>query len=459
MKRLLKHTGFTLFILVTSAVYANDFKVGIGRKIVTPKAPAWLTGYAVRDKPADGVIHDLWAKAVAIKGNGKELVVIVSTDLLGLSHEVSEDVAREINEKYGIPRSALMFNSSHTHSGPMVWPALSVIADYDMANQQVVSTYGHQLTGDLIEVIEMSLKDMKPMKIFSGFGSADFAKNRRQKTDNGIINGVNPSGAVDHDVPVIKIETDDGTVQAILFAYACHNTTVTSNNYSINGDYAGFAQIELEKAFQGATAMFIMGCGGDQNPYPRGSLDIARQHGSTLAVEIKKILNGTLKRLQPNIRTAFTTVKLTFKPAAIKTFQKDMVGDNVFLQRRAMLMLQAYNKGWDAGSYPYPVQAIRLSNDLVILALAGEVVVDYALRVKKKYDREKVIVAGYSNEVMCYIPTRKMLEEGGYEADQSMIYYGMQGPFEVNVEERIMSAIDGVIKKASRRSRGTDKMK
>jgi hypothetical protein len=102
------------------------------------------------------------------------------------------------------------------------------------------------------------------------------------------------------------------------------------------------------------------------------------------------------------------------------------------------------------------VQAIRLSNDLVILGLAGEVVVDYALRVKKKYDREKVIVAGYSNEVMCYIPTRKMLEEGGYEANQSMIYYGMQGPFKVNVEERIMSAIDGVMKKTSRRSRRTD---
>jgi hypothetical protein len=215
----------------------------------------------------------------------------------------------------------------------------------------------------------------------------------------------------------------------------------------INGDYAGYAQIELEKNFSGATAMFLMGCGGDQNPFPRGTLELAAKHGKTLSDEVIRVLSQKLKQIKPSILTAYTIVDLHFKEVDVKKFQQDLVSDNVFLQRRARLMIEAYNKSWDVSRYPYPVQAIRLSENLTILALAGEVVVDYSLIAKKTYGREKVIVAGYSNEVMCYIPTKKILAEGGYEPDQSMIYYGMRGPFKDDVEEKILSAIELVMKK------------
>jgi hypothetical protein len=293
----------------------------------------------------------------------------------------------------------------------------------------------------------MAIGNLKPMKLSSGLGSVDFAKNRRQKTEKGIINGVNDSGPVDHDVPVLKLATQDGKLQAVLFSYACHNTTVQGNNYMINGDYAGYAQIELEKNFPGATALFLMGCGGDQNPFPRGTMELAAKHGKTLSDEVKQVLSGKLKPIELSILAAYTVVDLEFKEVDIKKFQEDLLSDTVFLQRRAKLMVEAYNKSWDVSRYPYPVQAIKLSKDLTIIALGGEVVVDYSLIAKKAYGRENVIVAGYSNEVMCYIPTKKILAEGGYEADQSMIYYGMPGPFKDNVEEKILSAIELVMKK------------
>ncbi len=436
-----------LFLLISATLYAEDFRAGIGRKIITPGNPVWLSGYANRTKPAEGVEHDLWAKAVAIESAKKELVVIVTTDLLGLSHQISAEVANQVSQKFGITRPNLMLNSSHTHSGPMVWPSLSVIAEYDVAGQQAVSKYSKKLTTDLVAVIEMAIRNLKPMKLSSGMGSVDFAKNRRQKTEKGIINGVNDSGPVDHDVPVLKFETPDGKLQAVLFTYACHNTTVQGNNYIINGDYAGYAQIELEKNFPGATALFLMGCGGDQNPFPRGTMELAAKHGKTLSDEVKQVLSGKLKPIELSILAAYTVVDLEFKEVDIKKFQEDLLSDTVFLQRRAKLMVEAYNKSWDVSRYPYPVQAIKLSKDLTIIALGGEVVVDYSLIAKKAYGRENVIVAGYSNEVMCYIPTKKILAEGGYEADQSMIYYGMPGPFKDNVEEKILSAIELVMKK------------
>jgi len=97
------------------------------------------------------------------------------------------------------------------------------------------------------------------------------------------------------------------------------------------------------------------------------------------------------------------------------------------------------------------VQALRFDRDLTLVALAGEVVIDYQLRIKREYgEREPVVVAGYSNDVPCYIPSRRVLKEGGYEAVDSMIYYGMPGPFDEDVEETLMAAVRKVMKLVGR---------
>ena len=104
-------------------------------------------------------------------------------------------------------------------------------------------------------------------------------------------------------------------------------------------------------------------------------------------------------------------------------------------------MLDALDAGRTIDRMEYPVQIIRFGRTLTIVALGGEVVVDYDLRIRREYPGEPLIVAGYSNDVMCYIPSARVLREGGYEANESMIYYGQQGPFAEDVEDRIMNAV------------------
>ena len=96
---------------------------------------------------------------------------------------------------------------------------------------------------------------------------------------------------------------------------------------------------------------------------------------------------------------------------------------------------------------PYPVQGIRFGKSLTLLALGGEVVVEYALRIKREFSRERLIVAGYSNDVMAYIPTAAMLKEGGYEPVTSMRYYDFPSPFAPDVEERVMSSVKEVLRR------------
>lgn len=418
--------------------HAEGIRAGVAKIAITPELPMWLTGYANRDEPAKGVVHDLWAKALALEDGVGGRVVIVTTDLLGLSHEIAEEVARQVNFKYGINRSQLLLNSSHTHSGPMIWPCLDVIYEFTPEDQQRVSRYSRQLTEDLVKLIDTAMTALAPAMLSSGHGQADFAINRR--------NAIHNNGPVDHDVPVLKVSTPEGKLLAVLFGYACHNTTVVADNFLFNGDYAGFAQIELEKNNPGAVALFLMGCGGDQNPAPRGTIDQARQHGKSLADAVQKVLAGDLHVVRAPIRTDYTVTDLSFRPFDPEIYRKDIVGSDRFLQRRAKLMLEAYNKGWQVSRLPYPVQAVRFANDLTILALSDEVVVDYSLAMKKEFVNENLIVAGYCHEVMCYIPSRRIIKEGGYEPDESMIYYGFPGPFSDDVEDRVTLAIRQVMK-------------
>jgi len=440
-----------LWLMLGSSAWGAEFKAGVARRIITPALPIWMSGYAARTKPADGVVHDLWAKALAIEDNRGRRAVIVTTDLIGLPHEVSQAVAMRVQKQFGLGRAQLLLNSSHTHSGPVVWPSIRVLFNFNSEDARRAELYAQRLVEDLVAVAGEAIRDLAPAQISVGHGAAVFAINRREPTKEGVRIGVNTQGPVDHDVPVLKVTGRDGKLRAVLFGYACHNTTLGGNFYQISGDYAGFAQLELEKRHPGAAAMFLILCGADQNPNPRGTLDLAMTHGKSVAEAVERALAGKLRTVRPPLRAAYSEVSLEFAPHERKTFEAEALNTDPFRQRRARLMLKAYDEGRPERSITYPVQGLRFDNDLTLLALGGEVVVDYALRIKQEFPRENLIVAGYSNDVMGYIPSQRVLKEGGYEPVDSMIYYGHPGPFSANVEDTVIGAARQILRKLGAR--------
>jgi neutral ceramidase len=406
-----------------------------------------MSGYAVRSKPSEGVLQDIWAKALAFEDSKGGRVIIVTTDLIGLPRSVSEVVSARVLKEHGIERARLILNSSHTHTGPVVRANLAAMYNLSDDQQRAVDEYTRDLIDNLVSVSSAAIGDLKPAKVEFGKGTAPFAINRRQFNAKGVSIGTNSTGPVDHDVPVIRVTGPDGSLRAVLFGYACHNTTLTGEFYQISGDYAGFAQAELERQHPGATALFLMLCGADQNPNPRSSLQLAEQHGKTLAGQVSEVLKGKLSPLKPPIRAALQVVDLSFVPHTRDTFEEELKSDNQFKVRRAQAMLKGYDEGRPVRRVTYPVQAVRFGDSLALVTLGGEVVVDYSLRTKREYPKENVVVAGYSNDVMCYIPSKRVLKEGGYEANDSMIYYGQPGPFTEEVEESIFSAIGSVMER------------
>lgn len=211
---------------LSGGVFAADFQAGVARVKITPPVPFYLSGYGARTNPATVVRSDLWAKALALQDKKGGRVVLVTTDLIGLPREITDVVAELVQRRHGLLRSQLLLNSSHTHSGPVVWSNLRLLFNFTPAEKERAVQYAAKLTDDLTALVGSALADLAPAKLSCGHGAANFAVNRRQPTPKGFIIGVNPDGPVDHDVPVLKVVGEKGELRAVLFGYACHNTTV-----------------------------------------------------------------------------------------------------------------------------------------------------------------------------------------------------------------------------------------
>ena len=432
-----------------------NWKAGAASIVITPDESMWMAGYAARNKPSEGKVHDLHAKALAMEDENGTRLVIVTVDLIGIPRPTRDWLAEHAKQSYDLEPEALLLNASHTHSGPVIRETrYSIYGNtlYGLSPEQIQQSnkYVDDLQERLLELIGRAIENLAPAKLSYTHARAGFAMNRRLKTETGVQNSPNPDGPVDHDVPVLRIDDSEGKLLAVLFGYACHCTTLSFYQYC--GDYAGFAQEYIEQAHPGTTAMFMAGCGGDQNPYPRGgpnTLDYCKQHGRALANGVEVALTVKARPVAGPVRAGLDTVTLDFAEVPTKEqLEQQAKSTDKYERRHAEVLLEEINqKGAIRTTYPYLVQVVRFGGDLTMVALAGEVVVDYSLRLKSELPGRAVWVAGYSNDVFGYIPSARVLREGGYEAGDAMRYTDLPGPFAPSVEERIVAKVHELVKK------------
>lgn len=445
MRKIAAHWVVGLVVFFTSFGSAAEWQVGMARTDVTPAKLLWMAGYGARKHPAEGTLHRLWAKALVIEDQQGQRAVIVTADLIGdnLGRESADGVGKRVHQRTGIERDRILINFSHTHCGPVTRTGDGALVTYPLNAQQRadVNAYTRTLEEKLVRLIEEACGTMRPAELAFGEGKATFAANRRER--------YKPNGPVDHIVPVLRVTDEDGRLLAALFGYACHTAALGGNFYLYNGDYAGFAQIAFEAAHPGAMAMFMMGCGGDVNPAPRGTVELAEQHGQSLAAAVDQVLADELHPLRGPLTVAFQRVDIPFVDPPTKEELQNRRGEgNAFDQRLTEVLLKRIaDEGSLETAYPCPVQVIRFGDDLSLVALSGETVVDYALRLRREFKSRRLWVAGYSNEVFAYLPSERVLAEGGYEGGGAMKYFGFHGPFKPGVEDRVV----GLVKKLMER--------
>ena len=416
---------------VSQAGERGMWRAGCARTIITPPESIWMAGYASRNHPSEGVRQDIWAKALALEDASGSLGVIVTMDILSIPKVFSDNVRDELAEHYGLSRAQVILNVSHTHSGPVLDGDLPHLYPLSEEEEDVVINYTDWLGEKLVTVVGDALKDLGPARLSSGNGIVRFAVNRRNNKEKQLTPSTELKGPTDHSVPVLKVEDDRGKTKALLFGYACHNTVIL--DYNICGDYAGFAQEELEMrhnwpladgAFPGVQAMFFQGCGADQNPLPRRKVSLAVQYGHELAAAVDQALESDMRPLDPVLTTRYCELDLPFdKIASDEELQELAEGDNYKARwAREMLNRKAAGETFP-DKYPYPIQYWQLG-DQKIFTLGGETVVEFALRFKENFG-EDAFVMGYCNDVMSYIPSETVWDEGRYEGANAHFVYNL----------------------------------
>jgi neutral ceramidase len=459
----IKPVGIVFLLgLVTSAFAAEaGWKAGTATANITPHQPQWMAGYGGRTRPAEGTLHPLFIKVLALEDARGHRAIVLSSDLLGIPQSIYNNTCTTLKQRFGLERAQIMLNASHSHCTPVLRNALYDAYPLPDEQRPIIERYSTELEAKIIETVGSAFAALAPARVAAGQGIARFAVNRRNNPEGSVPKLIEQNarkGPVDHAVPMLAVSAGDGALKAIVFGYACHNTTLSFNQWC--GDYAGFAQMALERNHPGAVAMFFMGCGADQNPLPRREVFLAQRYGEMLAAAVEDVLLQSPARLAPSLRTAHELVSLDFGDALSVSELESLAllppGKQPSTQSRwaARLLAEAKAGKPFPRSYPYPVQVWQLGGKQLWVALGGEVVVDYALRFKREFGAD-TWVAGYVNDVMAYIPSARVLAEdkpprapgrSGYEGNTSMYVYGQPAHrWADDVEDRIAGSVQKLV--------------
>lgn len=453
-----RHLGIVpgvLFAICGSPAFAAEpalVPVGAAVVDVTPGYPIRMVGYESRKTESEGIASRLKARALAIGSDDDAAggpAVLVAVDNCAVGGKFVEEVAARLNKKAKIARERFVVCSTHTHCAPGLSSGLDFIFGNPLPSDQRshIDRYTRELTDAIEKVALDALAARAPASLAWGQGQAGFAANRRVLKDGRWLNfGVNPNGPVDHHLPVLRATDAAGKVKAVLFGYACHCTTLGGEFNKICAEWTGYACDEIEQRLPGAIAVAIIGCGADANPEPRRNLDDAKQHGLAAGREVDRLIKSTLTPLPGGIQCRLRKLELPLEPLPTRAKLEEQTSQRGAAGFLARTLIGRLDRGESLPTnVPYVVQTWCFGDDMAMVFLAGEVVVDYALRLKWEIDAERLWVAAYSNDVPCYIPSRRVLSEGGYEADFSMIYYGYPSRLASATEDLIIQAVHSLL--------------
>ena len=400
----MRATSFILLLLSLCEGLSTDLTtVGVARVEITPSYAVTLSGYGNRTKMSDGVEQRVWAKALAFNPGTDDVAVLLTVDNCGVPFHVRREVLRRL---MNIKPERFAILSSHTHSAPMLKGVLANLFSRDLTKEErtAINRYTEDLTVALVKVARDAMAKPTPAKISWGIGKSKMAENRRYG-----------GGPTDDDVPVMRVTDKHGNILAVLANYACHCTAISGKLTKVCGDWAGYTQQFIEEQFPGATALIAIGCAGDQRPAKRFGLEFAKENGAEVGRAIVEVLGQGMTPLDQAPSCQAEQIDLPLVAARPRAdWEKLAQSKNRSFAYPARKNLQRLDRGEELQkSVPYYVQSWRFGDDLLMVFLPGEVVVDYSVRLKFRYDRQRTWVNAYANDVPCYIPSERVLREGG----------------------------------------------
>lgn len=425
-----------------ASAQAEWVPVGVAKVDITPETPVRMYGYAARTTESEGIAGRLYAAALAIgSDDGEGPAVLLTVDCGAVPRELTESVLQRIQSTHPLKPERFQLSHSHNHSGPNLrWGA-----GIEGQQRERLEQYAALLTDRLEQVVRDALDSRQPARLAWTQGSVGFAANRRVLKDGKWVGfGAVPDGAVDHSLPLLCATDAEGNRLAVVVNYACHATTLRGNFRQIHGDWVTCAQEAIQADFPGTIAMVMIGCGADADPYPHGTVQLCEQHGRAVADEVKRLLAGPLQPISGAITARTTTLEIPFQPAPSEEEVQDLAKTSYAVKR----LVGQQQGDQTPKSRSFTMATWTFGDDLAMVFFSDEVVVDYALRLKREFDADRLWITAYVGDVSGYIVSKRLLEEGGYEVNNSLTHvvtYGRPQLLQPAMEDRVLEALHALL--------------
>ena len=404
IKHILSLLIFFQLCLVCSGITPDEFRAAVVKIDITPDDPQLMAGYGARTLKSKGV-HDRIFHRIVVMDNGTEQFILVSSELGKFSPSVYDQVAEQLQNKYGINPVNFWWSYTHTHAAPQVGPpGLSGISSPDNKNYKD-DNYTALLKRKLIEGIMEARQKLEPARLGVGWGFSQANINRRALDIDGKATiGLNPDGPVDRRIGMLRIDKEDGSPLVLIVNYPIHGTVMGPENLEISGDAPGVVAEYVEQNI-GAPVLFINGAAGDLAPIYSVYPNPKDGHLS----EFRVLLGDRILEANRKISTTKDEVTLVTGSLTVKTPRKaglDWPAD-----------LGKYTSTSKSGTKMVllPVRFLKINEDIVIWSAPIELFCEISNEIRDRSPFPYTFYFGYTNGHMRYLVTDVAWKQGGYE--------------------------------------------
>jgi len=381
--------------LLLTSFYLNPksqiagLKAGFAKVNITPTQPVRMSGYEARSEPFKGVHDDLFASA-SVFDNGDLKTCIITADVIGFSHQFTDETRALIEKETGISAMNVMITAVHNHGAP-------ITAVYTKNKTKPETDYIRTLQEKIVKAVKDANENLQPVRIGTGKGTCKMNINRRARHgDGGIWLGRNPGGICDHEVGVIRFDDQSGKTIGLMINWPCHATTGGQENYLVTGDWPGATARNVEQSYPDAVVLVSAGASGDINPIygPNDNFNDINAIGAVLSEEVIRVAKSIETTEAGNLKIVNSTITADGK----KRSESRM--PNVSLEPNDPVDIR--------------LAAVKIGQNIIV-GISGELMTEIGLDIKANSPFKNTFVYTHCNGSSGYLCTDQAYIQGGYE--------------------------------------------
>lgn len=418
----------------------TTLRAGAARVEITPPVGLDLTGFLARENPSIGVRDPLYARALVLDDNNRQ-VAIVSCDLLGFDRKWIVEIRDRVARRTGIYAPQVMVACTHTHGGPATISLIDCGA--------IDAAYIESLLPRIVDAMAQAQANLRPATLAVG----------NAMSSTGVHNRRTPGDVIDPEVGLVRVDDEAGNPLAVLVNYTCHPTSLNHANRKVTADYPGLVCSRIEQE-TGAIALFLMGAIGDVGPVARGEESLATVGNAvadaalaalpTLSTqEVARLTTAgeivQLPLLSIPSRDEWLDLRVGYEAAALAAEHDNNPAGAKVQWAMVHWVEQMFELMQDHELTPTveaEIQVLRLG-DLAIVGVPGEYFVELGLQIKaglQQSGTRQVMISGFTNGNVGYIPARRAYPQGGYEVAEAYKYYGYPAAIAPEGGEQIVAS-------------------